>query len=71
MVSTQQVTEAALKLPDRERLSVAAAIWKSLGASEDTLDDLAALTRAQELDAGKVEAKSQSEVFRRARAALR
>ena len=69
--TTQQVTEAALRLPDRERLSVATAIWKSLGASDDALADLAALARAQELDAGKVAPRTHAEVFGHARAALR
>jgi hypothetical protein len=70
-VTTQQVTKAALQLPDRERLSVATAIWKSLGASDETLADFAALARAQELDAGKIAPQTQSEVFGLARAALR
>ena len=67
----QQITDAALQLPERDRLSVATAIWKSMGASDDSLADLAAVTRAQELDFGKVTPKTQAEVFKTARAVLR
>jgi len=66
----KHVTEAALKLPARDRLQVASAIWKSVGGSEEELADLAALSRAHELDSGKVTPKTQAEVFRKARAAL-
>lgn len=68
--STQQITDAALKLPDRERLRIATAIWKSLGASEESVADLNALTRSHELESGTVTAKTQDEVFRKARAVL-
>lgn len=71
VVSTQQVTEAALQLPERDRLSVARAIWKSFGASDEVLADLMAFARAQELDEGKVAPLTQNDVFARARAALR
>jgi hypothetical protein len=66
----KQVTEAALKLPERDRLQVASAIWKSMGGSEEQLADLAAVARGHELDTGKVIPKSQSEVFQKARAVL-
>ncbi|MBI2516558.1 MAG: hypothetical protein HYV95_06540 [Opitutae bacterium] len=65
----QQITEDALKLPKRDRLRVATAIWKSMGASDEALHDLAALVRSHELDSGKVTPKSQAEVFKNARAA--
>lgn len=68
--STQQITEAALKLPERDRLTVATAIWKSMGASDESLADVAALARARELETGKVTPKSQAEVFQKARAVL-
>ena len=71
MSTAQQVTEAALRLSNRERLNVATAIWRSLGASEDVLADLAGLARAQDLDTGKIKPKTQSEVFQHARAAIR
>ena len=66
----KQVTEAALKLPEQDRLQVASAIWKSVGGSDDQLADLIALARAHELDTGKVTPKSQAEVFQKARAVL-
>lgn len=68
--SPQQVTEAALRLPQRDRLRVAEAIWKSVGAPEETLNDLTALVRSHELESGKVTPKTQTEVFKNARAAL-
>jgi len=69
-VTPQQVTEAALSLPEGDRLRVAAAIWKSVGASEEALNDLAALVRSHELESGQVTPKTQTEVFKNARAAL-
>ncbi|MBI3884136.1 MAG: hypothetical protein HY302_00140 [Opitutae bacterium] len=68
--NTQQITEAALKLPERDRLRVATAIWRSFGASDDALADLAALSRSHELETGQVQPKTQGEVFKNARAAL-
>lgn len=70
VLSTQQITDAALHLPERERMDVAAALWRSLGGNEESLNDLAALSRAHELDSGAVQPKTQSEVFRNARASL-
>lgn len=64
-----QVTEAALRLPECDRLNVAAAIWKSVGALEEALNDLAALLRSHELESGQVTPKTQPEVFKNARAA--
>jgi hypothetical protein len=69
--STKQITEAALKLPGRDRLQVATAIWKSFGASEDSVADLDALARSHELETGKVAPKTQAEVFKKARAVLK
>jgi len=69
-VCTKQITEAALKLPDRERLRIATAIWKSFGASEDSVADLDALVRSHELETGKDAPKTQAEVFKKARAGL-
>lgn len=69
--STRQITEAALKLPDRDRLRIATAIWKSFGASEDSVADLDALARAHELETGKVAPKTQAEVSRKALAVLK
>lgn len=66
----KQVTEAALKLPERDRLQVASAIWKSMGGTDEHLADLAALARAQDFETGKVTPKSQAEVFQKARAVL-
>ena len=71
VVSTQAVTEAALQLSESERLSVASAIWKSFGATDDAVADLAAFARAQELDSGKTAPLTQAEIFAKARAALR
>ena len=68
--STQQITEAALKLPERDRLRIAVAIWKSFGASEESVGDLTALVRTPELETGKVTAKTQTEVFKNARTVL-
>lgn len=70
VLSTQQITDAALHLPERERLGVAAALWRSLGGNEEALADLNALARAHELDSGAVSPKSQQEVFAKARAAI-
>lgn len=70
VLSTQQITDAALHLPERERLGIAAAIWRSLGGNEEALADLDACARAHELDSGAVSPKSQQEVFANARAAL-
>ncbi len=69
-MSTQQITEAALKLPESDRLQVASAIWKSMGASDELLADLAALARSHELESGQVTPKTQTEVFNKARAVL-
>jgi hypothetical protein len=66
----KQVTEAALKLPEKDRLQVASAIWKSVGGTDEHLADIAALARAHELDTGKVTPKTQPEVFQKARAVL-
>lgn len=66
----KQITEAALKLPEQERLQVASAIWKSMGGAEAHLADLAALARAQEFETGKAKPKTQTEVFAKARAVL-
>jgi hypothetical protein len=66
----KQITEAALKLPEHDRLQVASAIWKSVGGSDEHLADLAALARAQEIETGKVTPKTQTEVFQKARAVL-
>jgi hypothetical protein len=68
--SAQQITDAALDLPERERFGVAAALWRSLGGNEESLNDLAALARAHELDSGAVKPKTQAEVFLNARGAL-
>jgi len=68
--STQQITEAALKLPERDRLQVASAIWKSVGGDNEHLADLAALARAMEFETGQAKPKSQTEVFAKARAVL-
>lgn len=66
----QQVTEAALRLPERDRLRVAAAIWKSVGAPEEALNDLAALVRSHELESGQITPKTQAEIFKNSRAAM-
>lgn len=66
----KQVTEAALKLPEQDRLQVASAIWKSMGGTDEHLADLAALARAQDFETGKVTPKSQAEVFQKARTVL-
>ena len=68
--NTQQITDAALKLPEKDRLQVASAIWKSVGGSAEHLADLAALARSHELDTGTVTPKTQTEVFKKARAVL-
>lgn len=66
----KQVTEAALKLPEQDRLQVASAIWKSMGGASEHLADLAALARAHDFDAGQAKPKTQTEVFAKARAVL-
>jgi hypothetical protein len=66
----KQVTVAALKLPEQDRLQVASAIWKSMGGTDEHLADLAALALAHDLDTGKVTPKPQAEVFQKARAVL-
>ena len=68
--SPEQITEAALQLPERDRLRIATAIWKSVGASEETLADLAALARAHELESGRIQPRTQEEIFKNARAVL-
>ncbi len=70
VLSLQQITEAALHLPERERLDVAAALWKSLGGNDESLADIQSLARAHELDSGQVQPKTHDDVFRNARAAL-
>lgn len=70
LLSTQQITDAALQLPERERLGIAAALWRSLGGNEEALADLDAHPRTHELDSGAVSPKSQQEVFAKARATL-
>jgi hypothetical protein len=69
-LSLQQITEAAMHLPERDRLGVTAALWKSLGGNDEALADIQALSRAHELDSGHVQPKSHSDVFRNARAAI-
>jgi hypothetical protein len=66
----KQVTYAALKLPEQDRLQVASAIWESMGGTDEHLADLAALTRAHDFETGRVTPKSQAEVFQIARAVL-
>jgi hypothetical protein len=66
----KQLTEAALKLPEQDRLQVASAIWKSVGGTEAHLADLAALARAQEFETGTAKPKTQTDVFAKARAVL-
>jgi hypothetical protein len=66
----KQITEAALKLPEQDRLQVASAILESVGGANAQLADLAALARTQELDTGKVKPKTQAEVFQKARAVV-
>jgi hypothetical protein len=70
VLSLQQITDAALHLPERDRLGVTAALWKSLGGNDEALADIQALARAHELDSGQVQPKSHADVFRNARAAL-
>ena len=70
VLTTQQITDAALHLSERERLGIASALWRSLGGNEEALADLAALARAHELDSGTVQPKTQQEIFRNARATL-
>jgi len=66
----KQITEAALKLPEQDRLQVASAILKSVGGTEAHLTDLAALARACQLDSGEAAPKTQAEVFQKARAVV-
>jgi hypothetical protein len=70
VLSPQQITDAALNLPERDRVRVTAALWKSLGGNDEALADIAALARGHELDSGQVPPKTQTEVFRNARASL-
>lgn len=70
VLTSQQITEAALHLPEGERLGITAALWKSLGGSDEALADLQALARAHALDTGEVRPKTHEEVFRNARRAL-
>ena len=66
----KQITEAALKLPEQDRLQVASAILKSVGGADEHLADLTALARAQELDSGKFVPRTQKDVFQKARAVV-
>jgi len=68
--STQQITDAALQLSERERLRVTTALWKSLGGNDEALADIAALGRAHEVESGQVQSRTQAEVFGNARRAL-
>ena len=70
ITGAKQITEAALKLPEQDRLQVASAILNSVGGAEAHLADLAALARSNELDSGKVTPKTQQEVFQKARAVV-
>lgn len=70
VLTSQQITEAALRLSERERLGVTATLWKSLGGNDEAIADIQALARAHELDSGKVSPKSHTDVFRNARASL-
>ena len=66
----KQIAEAALKLPEQDRLQVASVILNSVGGTGEHLADLAALARAHEVDSGKVTPKTQNEVFQKARAVV-
>ncbi|MCF3651604.1 hypothetical protein [Synoicihabitans lomoniglobus] len=70
VLTSQQITEAALHLSERERLGVTAALWKSLGGNDEALADMQALARSHELTSGEVSAKTHDEVFKNARAGL-
>ena len=70
VLTSQQITEAALHLPASERLGITTALLKSLGSNDEALADIAALARAQDLDSGKIQPKAHDDVFRNARAAL-
>lgn len=70
VLTSQQITEAALHLSERERQGITAAFRKSLGGNDEALADIQALARAHELDSGQVQPESHADVFCNARAVL-
>lgn len=73
-MSTQQLTVEALELPLAQRVSLAQALWESLGVAESQKDAPplleTALRRGGELDSGAVQCRTREEAMHAARKAL-
>ena len=69
-----QLTSEAMALPLSERVSLAQALWQSIGHSVEDAGEKAALSdsivRDQEISSGAVNCKSHEEVMRAARRAI-
>lgn len=73
-MSTQQLTDEAMTLPLKERVSLAQTLWQSIdaGLSDETPGSAIreAIRRDQELSSGAVAGRSHDEVMTAARRAI-
>lgn len=73
-MSAQQLIDEAMALPLSDRVSLAQALWESIGTGLAESDDIVALQdsvrRDQELSAGGVRGRTHAEVMQSARRAI-
>ena len=73
-MAISQLTSEAMALPLSERVSLAQALWQSIGHGLEDMGERAALSdsivRDQEISSGAVSCKSHEEVMRAARQAI-
>ncbi len=73
-MSTEQLTEAVMALPLADRVSLAQALWESIGAGLPDVDEPKAIAEAirrdKELSSGKLTDRMHEEVMDAARRAL-
>jgi len=73
-MSAQQLIDEAMELPLSDRVSLAQALWQSIGTGLAEADDIVALQdsvrRDQELSAGGVLGRTHAEVMQSARRAI-
>ncbi len=73
-MSTEQLAAEAMALPLAERVSLAQALWESIGAGLTDVDEHAAIAEAirrdKELSSGQVTGRTHEEVMQAARRAL-
>ena len=73
-MSAQQLIDEAMALPISDRVSLAQALWQSIGTGLAEADDIVALQdsvrRDQELSAGGVLGRTHAEVMQSARRAI-